>query len=105
MGDNPVFIVKSEQDVLTVVGLGRSAAFYGNDEKVKVAKVAADSGTVVRFLPGVRKFVAGWDTEEGILAALLATAPGRCFVQSLPETLLEEIHSFTETHFGEVYEG
>lgn len=102
MGDEPVFIVKSEQDVLTVVGLGRSASFYGDEEKIKLAKTAADAGTIVRFVPGVRKFVAGWDTEEGILAALLATAPGRCFVQSLPETLLEEIHLLTEPRFGEV---
>lgn len=103
MENEPVFIVKSEEDVLTVVGTGRSAAFYGDEEKIKVAKAAADAGVVVRLIPGVRKFTAGWDTEEGILAALLATAPGRCFVQSLPAALLEEIYSLAEPRAGEVY--
>ncbi len=100
----PVFIVDSDGELLSAVGVGKdNVTFHGSPDKVAKARFAADQEEPIDFIWGVRSFITGWETEEGILASLLAVSPGRTYIKEAPEGIMNLIHSLAGDHnHGEV---
>lgn len=96
--DDPVFVVDADGELISATGVGSKqnvAIRSDNPELVKAAKQAADLNVKVDFIWGARPLIAGWDSEEGILAALLAAKSGRSFVVEAPESVLKVINELS----------
>jgi len=92
---DPVFIVDADGTLITAVGIGsRGSVTVSSDNAVFVQGVifAADAESEVEIIHGAPSYRAGWDTEEGILAALMSVAMGRTYIKKVPESLLRKIH-------------
>ena len=99
--NDPVFVVDADGVLITAAGVGDSATVSirsDNPEYVKEAKAAADNKKEVPFIWGVRPLKAGWDTEEGVLAALLSVRQGRSYVLEAPEEVLAILDELQGPH-------
>jgi hypothetical protein len=105
--NDPVFVVDADGVLITAAGIGDSTKVSirsDNPEYVKEAKEAADIKKEVPFIWGVRPLKAGWDTEEGILAALLSVQQGRSYVLEAPEEILAILEELQGPHdIGIIY--
>ena len=93
---DPVFVVDADGTLITAVGIGsRDSVSFSSDNTtfVQAATFAADAELEVEIIHGVPSYRAGWDTEEGILAALMSVARGRTYIKEVPESLLRKIHN------------
>ena len=96
--DDLVFVVDADGTLITATGVGSpdTVAFSSSDPTlVASAKRAATTGEEVEFIIHAKPLVAGWDSPMGILAALLASAPGRSYIKEAPEEVLEAIHELS----------
>lgn len=86
----PVFIAEADGVHITVVGYGSEATSLITCENPvfeKRVRMAATFGYPVEYVWGVSIY-AGWETPEGIIAALLAAAPGRTRILRAPAEAL-----------------
>lgn len=91
----PVFVVDADGVLITAVGVGNKDSVTFSSSNVQFAKDAAFAADVelnVEIIHGAQGYQAGWDTEEGILAALMSVAPGRTYIKVIPDSLLLKIH-------------
>lgn len=103
MTDSPRFVVDSEGELLSARVTNGEVIFTGESERIARARQAAEQKLQVQFLPGVAPLQATLSSDEGILAALLASAPGRCRVVAVPQKLLERLHQLADVRPGQIY--
>jgi hypothetical protein len=92
--DDAVFIVDADGVLLTAVGYGspEEVTFRSDDPQlITRAKEAADSQAPINIVYLAPDFIAGWDTPIGLLAALVAAAPGRTYIKTAPEEAMQAI--------------
>jgi len=95
----PTFVIDSDGELISAVGLGSGeVVFSGAPWRIALARQAANAETPVHFIWDAEPLIAGWETEEGILAALLAVAPGRSYIKEAPESIIELIHGLAGHH-------
>jgi hypothetical protein len=94
--DDPTFVVDADGVLITAVGIGSKHTVSirsDNPEFVRKVKLAADTHAKVNFIYGADPLTAGWKTNDEVLAALLAAAPGRSYVKEAPEDALFNLHN------------
>ncbi len=104
--NDPTFVVDADGVLVTAVGIGsKDKVLIRSDDAALVERVieAADTQTEVTIVNNAAKFTAGWDTEIGILAALVASAPGRTYIKEAPEVALQQIWDRAENQPNTVY--
>jgi hypothetical protein len=87
-------VVDVDGTLLISTGFGSASTVVftsDNQQLVIAAKKAATLKTHVEFLPHTPALVAGWETPLGILAAMLAVSPGRCYIHDAPNEVLESL--------------
>lgn len=92
--DDAIFIVDADGVLLTAVGYGspETVNFRSDSpELIARAKEAANTNMPVSIVHLAPDFISGWDTPMGILAALVAAAPGRTYIKTAPEEALQAI--------------
>lgn len=103
--EDPAIVVDADGTLITATGVGdkNSVVFRSeNAELVSRAKHAADSGKPTEILYKAKPVNAGWDSLMSILAALMATVPGRCYIISAPDEVLQGIQDLNDAPSGAI---
>jgi len=93
-----VLVVDADGTMIASAGYGspEATSFRSDDASlVKRAKEAATLGLEVEFHYGFPTIRAGYATPLEVLAALLATAPGRSRILDAPKSVLDELERTT----------
>lgn len=103
--EDSVIVVDADGELVIATGYGspEETLIQSNDASlVAAAKAAADSKTLVEFMPHAPKLTSGWDSPLEVLAALLSVKPGRVYVKKVPETVLKQLHAMFDPS-GNIY--
>lgn len=96
----PVFVADADGVLITAVGVGSEfSVLITCEDPVLVQRVknAASFRQTVDYVWGV-EITAGWNTPEGIIAALLLATPGRTRILQAPPEALNRL----DKHVGSV---
>jgi len=96
--DDATYVVDADGVLVTAAGVGsEETVVIRSDDSALIDRVrdAANANEPVTIVYQAKPFIAGWDTEIGVLAALMAAAPGRTYIKEAPETAMKEIWALT----------
>lgn len=90
----PVFVVEADGVLVTAVGVGNAQTVMitcVNHDIITRVERAAGLRSTIDYVWGV-PITAGWDTAEGVVAALLHAAPGRTRLLRAPEETIAALN-------------
>lgn len=100
--NDPTTVVSIDNVLIVAIGMGESIAIRSeNLEYVQSVKQAVALSTLVTLIPLTKEVEASFDSNVGILAALMSANPGRTIIVEIPE----ETEKFLEKLRGPYIEG